>query len=206
MDESYQCAFGIVDVHLSLTLEVFSSSYSRSCCLNMSSAFTIWCHLSTWTTSCLIHLGTLAAAVLVSTGADTVRRAGHSNSCPVTVWYVAGLSYAVLLLDHWRIGFNFVVNFAEDPVIDDPVTFCNFLEGEFAANIFRSGSKYCFWFQQVWLLLTLTLTLTQITLIRFLRTGLNFPCLDNFGFPSFGSHVVVHMYCLRMHFLLWCLA
>ena len=36
------------------------------------------------------------------------------------------------------------MDFADDLVINDPLKFCYFLEGEFAANIFRFGSHYCF--------------------------------------------------------------
>ena len=65
------------------------------------------------------------------------------------------------------------MDFADDLVIDYPLTFCNFLEGEFAANVFRFGSHSCLWFNQVWLILTLNLTLT-LNLIKFLHTVSNF--------------------------------
>ena len=36
------------------------------------------------------------------------------------------------------------MDFADDFVVDDPLTFCYFLEGGFAANIFRFVSHPCF--------------------------------------------------------------
>ena len=42
---------------------------------------------------------------------------------------------------------NFATDFADDFVVDDPLTFGDFLAGEFAANIFRFGSHariFCF--------------------------------------------------------------
>ena len=36
------------------------------------------------------------------------------------------------------------MDFANDFVVDDPLTFCYLIEGKFAANIFRFGSHYCY--------------------------------------------------------------
>ena len=50
-------------------------------------------------------------------------------------------------LDGWCICLNFAMDFADDFVVDDPLTFGYFLEGEFAANIFSFGSHdrvFCF--------------------------------------------------------------
>ena len=56
-----------------------------------------------------------------------------------------------LWLDGWRVFLNFAMDFADDFVVDDPLTFCYFLEGEFAANIFRFGShSWIFLFHRVW--------------------------------------------------------
>ena len=35
------------------------------------------------------------------------------------------------------------MDLADDFVVDEPLTFCYFLEGKFAVNIFRFGSNYC---------------------------------------------------------------
>ena len=54
-------------------------------------------------------------------------------------------------LDCWRVCLNFAMDFADNFVVEDPLTFCYFLEGEFAANIFRFGIHcWLFWFHQVW--------------------------------------------------------
>ena len=43
------------------------------------------------------------------------------------------------------------MHFADGFVVDDPLTFCYFLEGGFAANIFRFGSHYWFfWIHRSW--------------------------------------------------------
>ena len=38
------------------------------------------------------------------------------------------------------------MDFTDDILIDDLLTFFYFLEGGFAANIFRFGINSCFWF------------------------------------------------------------
>ena len=50
------------------------------------------------------------------------------------------LSPSQVWLDGWRFWLNFVMDFADDFVVDDLLTFFNFLEVVFAANIFRFGS------------------------------------------------------------------
>ena len=50
------------------------------------------------------------------------------------------LSPSQLWLDGWCICLNFSMDFADDFVVDDPLTFGYFLEGGFSANIFRFGS------------------------------------------------------------------
>ena len=82
-----------------------------------------------------------------------------------------------------------------------PPHICNFLEGGFSVNILGLRSHCCFWFHQVWLLLTPTLIL-----IRFFRTGSNLPCLTAFGFPDIGSRVGVWMAISRISFILLCIA
>ena len=43
------------------------------------------------------------------------------------------------------------MDFADDFVVNDPLTFCYLIEGEFAANIFRFGShSWIFLFHRVW--------------------------------------------------------
>ena len=54
-------------------------------------------------------------------------------------------------LDGWRACLNFAMDFADDFVFDDPLTFYYFLEGDFSVNIFRFGIHYwLFWFHRVW--------------------------------------------------------
>ena len=42
------------------------------------------------------------------------------------------------------------MHFTDDLVIDEPFTFCNFLEENISANVFGFGSHYLFRFHQVW--------------------------------------------------------
>ena len=56
----------------------------------MYSTFAIWRHWYTWSECRLTHLGNYAAAEFGDTGAAWVGWVGRSNSCPVTVQYVAG--------------------------------------------------------------------------------------------------------------------
>ena len=82
------------------------------------------------------------------------------------------------------------MDFADYLVIDDPLSFCNFLEGEFSANVFGFGSNSFFWFHWV----------------RFSYLGFNFSCLDAFAFPDFGGCVGVWVDCSCKRFLLACIA
>ena len=55
-----------------------------------------------------------------------------------------------LWLDGWHVWLNLAMDFADDFVVHDPLTFCYYLEGEFAANIFRFEShSWIFLFQRV---------------------------------------------------------
>ena len=62
-------------------------------------------------------------------------------------------------LDGWCVCLNFAMDFADNFVFDDPLTFCYFLEGEFAVNIFRFGSHswiFLFhWVQCAWIILVI---------------------------------------------------
>ena len=54
-------------------------------------------------------------------------------------------------LNSWRVCLYFAMDFADDFVVDDPVTFYYFIEREFATNIFRFGShSWLFLFHQAW--------------------------------------------------------
>ena len=66
--------------------------------------------------------------------------------------------------------------FADDFVVDDSLTFCYFLVGEFAANIFRFGiNSWLFLFHLVWCA-QIYLELSESSfLVNWL--GSNFPCL-----------------------------
>ena len=37
------------------------------------------------------------------------------------------------------LGLNLAMNFVDDLVVGDPLTFCDFLEGGFSANVFGFG-------------------------------------------------------------------
>ena len=53
-------------------------------------------------------------------------------------------------LDGWRICLNHAMDFADDFLVDDPLTFGFFLEGGFAENTFRFGSHaWIFLFRRV---------------------------------------------------------
>ena len=60
----------------------------------------------------------------------------------------------------------------DDLVVDDPLTFCDYLEGEFSANVFGFGNNYCFWFHQVW-----SAESHKVSIL---------PYLFDFGFSKFG--------------------
>ena len=42
-----------------------------------------------------------------------------------------------------------MVNFVDDIVFNEPLTFCDYLEGGFSVNVFGFISHYCFCFHQV---------------------------------------------------------
>ena len=64
------------------------------------------------------------------------------------------------------------MNFLGDLVVDDPLRFCDFLEGVFAANVFGFGRYSCFLFHRVrW---------------AGLRRGSLSTCLVTFGLSEFG--------------------
>ena len=72
-------------------------------------------------------------------------------------------------LGGWHVCSNFAINFADDFVVDDPLTFFYFLEGGFAANIFRFGSHSgIFLFRRFWC--------AWITLVFFV--SLSLACLN----------------------------
>ena len=59
------------------------------------------------------------------------------------------LSPSQFWLDGWRVCLYFAMDFADDFLVDDPLTFFYFLEGGFSANIFRFGSNsWIFLFHQ----------------------------------------------------------
>ena len=82
------------------------------------------------------------------------------------------------------------MDFTDYLVINDPLTFCTFLEGGGGSDdVFGFGIHSCFWFHQV----------------LFSITESNFPIMAAFGLSNFGSRVGVLMGCLRICFLLKCI-
>ena len=137
------------------------------------------------------------------------------------------LSPSQFWLDGWRVCLNFAIDFADDFVVDDPLIFGYFLEGEFAANIFRFIShawiflftKFCVLELSRWLFHQdrydwILLGSSEFSfLVNWL--GSNFPCLlflildlarscrVCFCFYSISSFVFVSRGCRAIYFLVF---
>ena len=149
LDESCKCEVGIIYVGLDLPLEVLLLQWSYK--LLLQDIFRIY-YLSL-----LVHLGCMKLDVpwnfsCICIGWHWSCLWGADRALKILPSYsgVCGrlccrpeetmLPPSQFWLDGWRVCLNFLMDFADNFVVEDPLTFCYFLEGEFSANIFRFGS------------------------------------------------------------------